>query len=212
MSADILILRHSCSGAAHFAANHLTAPVINAGDGSHEHPTQALLDLQTIREHKKILRGLNVAIIGDITHSRVARSNIYAMNTLGMNVTVAGPPTMIPVEIDKMGVKVCYDLTKAICNADVIMMLRIQLERQSRTLFPTLREYSNLFGLTLDKLKKAPPEAIIIHPGPVNSGVEIAPNVQNGPHSLILNQVANGVALRMALMYLVLGKENESFN
>ena len=212
MSTDILILRHHCSGAAHFVARHLNAPIINAGDGTHEHPTQALLDLFTIREHKKKLKGLCVTIIGDITHSRVARSNIFAMNTLGMKVTVAGPPTMIPLEIEKMGVRVCYDLKDALRDADVIMTLRIQLERQSQFLFPSLREFSNLYGLTLDKLNKAAPDAIIIHPGPVNNGVEIAPEVQNGPRSLILNQVSNGVAVRMALMYLVTGSNDENPN
>jgi len=212
MNCDILIIRHGEAGAAELAARHLNNPVINAGDGYHEHPTQALLDLMTIREHKQELEGQKVAIVGDIAHSRVARSNIYAMQTLGMDVSVVGPPTMIPADMEKMGVKVFHDLEKGIKDADVIMMLRIQMERQNKTFFPTLREYSNLFGLNLKKLKKVKKDVLILHPGPVNRGVEISPDVIDGPHSVILNQVTNGVAIRMALMYLLLGLSDETVN
>lgn len=212
MNCDILIIRHSEAGAAELAARYLKNPVINAGDGYHEHPTQALLDLMTIRDHKQTLDGLKVSIVGDIAHSRVARSNIYAMRTLGIEVSVVGPPTMIPIDIEKMGVKVFHSLEKGIQEADVIMMLRIQMERQNKTFFPTLREYSNLFGLSLNKLKKAKKDVLILHPGPVNRGVEISPDVINGPHSVILNQVTNGVAIRMALMYLLLGLSDETVN
>lgn len=205
MKPDILVIRHSSSGAPHLVAREIKSSVINAGDGAHEHPTQALLDLMTIREHKKKLEGLKVAIVGDIAHSRVARSNIFAMNTLGMQVTVAGPPTMIPDDIHRLGVSVSYNLVEAIRDADVILMLRIQLERQDQFLFSSLREYSSLFGLTREKLKHVRDDVIIMHPGPVNRGVEISPDVMDGPYSLILDQVTNGVAVRMALMYLLLG-------
>jgi aspartate carbamoyltransferase catalytic subunit len=205
MNPDILVVRHSCSGAPNFLAKNLNSRVINAGDGSHEHPTQALLDLMTIREHKKKLQGLKVAIVGDIAHSRVARSNIFAMKTLGMEVVVVGPPTLIPREIGELGVTVCYDMDKAIADVDVILMLRIQLERQDQCFLSSLREYSNLFCLTPERMKKARTDVLVIHPGPVNRGVEISPEVMDGPHSLILNQVTNGVAVRMALMYLLLG-------
>lgn len=212
MNPDILVIRHFCAGAPHLAANYLRSPVINAGDGAHEHPTQALLDLLTIREHKTVLEGLKVAIVGDIAHSRVARSNIHAMNTMGMEVTVVGPPTMIPVDIHRLGVSVSYSLADAIRDVDVIMMLRIQLERQEKNLFPSIREYSNLFGLTLEKLKRARPDVLIIHPGPVNHGVEIDSDVMESPHSLILDQVTNGIAVRMALMFLLLGGSDEALN
>lgn len=212
MRPDILVIRHSSSGAPHMVAKLLKSSVINAGDGSHEHPSQALLDLLTIRQHKKDLKGLKVAIVGDISHSRVARSNIFAMNTLGMKVTVVGPPTMIPVEIEKLGVSVDYNLERAIRDVDVVLMLRIQLERQEQLLFSSLREYSNLYGLTSEKLKKARSDVLIIHPGPVNRGIEISPDVMDGPHSLILDQVTNGVAVRMALMYLLLGANLEANN
>jgi aspartate carbamoyltransferase catalytic subunit len=205
MKPDILVIRHSSSGAPHLVAREIKSSVINAGDGAHEHPTQALLDLMTIREHKKKLEGLKVAIVGDIAHSRVARSNIFAMNTLGMKVTVAGPPTMIPADVHRLGVSVSYNLVEAIRDADVILMLRIQLERQDQFLFSSLREYSSLFGLTREKLKHVRDDVIIMHPGPVNRGVEISPDVMDGPYSLILDQVTNGVAVRMALMYLLLG-------
>jgi aspartate carbamoyltransferase catalytic subunit len=205
MNPDAVVIRHQSSGAPNFIAKILKCSVINAGDGAHEHPTQALLDLFTIKEKKKELKGLKVSIIGDIAHSRVARSNIYAMNKMGMEVTVAGPATMMPADIRKMGVRVFKDLNKAIENADVIMMLRIQLERQEKGLFPSIREYSRLFGLNLEKLKNAKKDVIIMHPGPINRGVEISADVADGPYSLILDQVTNGVAVRMAVLHLLAG-------
>ena len=210
MNCDILVIRHKEAGAAELAARYLKSPVINAGDGYHEHPTQALLDLMTIRDYKRSLETLKVTIVGDIAHSRVARSNIYAMKALGIEVSLVGPPTMIPMDIEKLGVKVFHSLVKGIKDADVIMMLRIQIERQNKTFFPTLREYSNLFGLNPAKLKEAKKDVLIMHPGPINRGVEISPEVINGPHSIILNQVTNGVAIRMALMYLLLGLSDET--
>ena len=210
MNPDLLIVRHGVSGAPHMIASHIKCPVINAGDGAHEHPTQALLDLLTIREHSKQLAGLKVAIVGDIAHSRVARSNIHAMLKCGMEVTVVGPPTMIPVGIECLGVKVLHNLEEAVSQVDVVMMLRIQLERQNEGLFPSFREYSNLFCLTADKLKHSRKDILIMHPGPVNRGIEIALDVMEGPHSVILDQVNNGVALRMALMYLLLGGSSET--
>jgi len=212
MNPDILVIRHSQSGAAEMISRNIQCPVINAGDGFHEHPTQALLDLQTIRETKGSLEGLKVAIVGDIAHSRVVRSNIYAMKAMGMEVRLVGPPTMIPVEIQKLGVSVDYYLEKAIQDVDVIMMLRIQTERQNRYLLSSLREYSNLFCLTSKILEKAKDDVLIIHPGPVNRGVEIALDVMESERSLILNQVTNGVAVRMALMYLLLGGSDDSVN
>jgi aspartate carbamoyltransferase catalytic subunit len=210
MNPDILIVRHGVSGVPHMIASHVKCSVINAGDGAHEHPTQALLDLLTIREHTQQLTGLKVAIVGDIAHSRVARSNIHAMLKCGMEVTVVGPPTMIPVGMECLGVKVLHDLEEAVSQVDVVMMLRIQLERQNEGLFPSFREYSNQFCLTADKLKNSRKDILIMHPGPVNRGIEIALDVMEGPHSVILNQVNNGVALRMALMYLLLGGGSET--
>lgn len=212
MNPDILVIRHSHSGTAEMISRSIECPVINAGDGFHEHPSQALLDLQTIREAKGSLDGLKVAIVGDIAHSRVVRSNIYAMKTMGMEVRLVGPATMIPVDIQSFGVSVDYFLEEAIKDVDVIMMLRIQTERQNRYLLPSLREYSNLFCLTSKILEKAKDDVIIIHPGPVNRGVEIALDVMESEHSLILNQVTNGVAVRMALMYLLLGGSDDNIN
>ena len=212
MNPDILVVRHSHSGTAEMISRSIECPVINAGDGFHEHPSQALLDLQTIREAKGSLEGLKVAIVGDIAHSRVVRSNMYAMKTMGMEVRLVGPATMIPVDIQSFGVSVDYFLEEAIKDVDVIMMLRIQTERQNRYLLPSLREYSNLFCLTSKILEKAKDDVIIIHPGPVNRGVEIALDVMESEHSLILNQVTNGVAVRMALMYLLLGGSDDNIN
>ena len=212
MHPDIMIVRHALSGAAEMISQFIECPIINAGDGYHEHPTQALLDLYTIRESKRNLEGLNVVIVGDIAHSRVVRSNIYAMKTMGMNVKLIGPPTMIPLEIEKMGVSVGYYLEDAIPNADVIMMLRLQKERQSKYLLSSIREYSNLYCLTSKFLEKAKDDVLIFHPGPVNRGIEISLDVMQSDRSLILNQVTNGVALRMALMYLVLGGNNDRTN
>ena len=212
MHPDIMIVRHALSGAAEMISQFIECPIINAGDGYHEHPTQALLDLYTIRESKRNLEGLNVVIVGDIAHSRVVRSNIYAMKTMGMNVKLIGPPTMIPLEIEKMGVSVGYYLEDAIPNADVIMMLRLQKERQSKYLLSSIREYSNLYCLTSKFLEKAKDDVLIFHPGPINRGIEISLDVMQSDRSLILNQVTNGVALRMALMYLVLGGNNDRTN
>ena len=212
MNPDLMIIRHSHSGVAEMLSKFIKCPIINAGDGYHEHPTQALLDLYTIREAIGDLHGLNVTIVGDITHSRVVRSNIYAMKTMGINVTLVGPPTMIPLKIENMGVHVSYSLEDAVLDADVIMMLRLQTERQNEFLLPSIREYSNLFCLTTKILKRAKDDVLIIHPGPVNRGIEIALDVMKSDKSFILNQVTNGVAIRMALMYLLLGGNNDSLN
>lgn len=212
MHPDIMVVRHTLSGAPEMISQYVKCPIINAGDGYHEHPTQALLDLHTIREAKGSLRGLNIMIIGDIAHSRVVRSNIYAMKTMGMHVKLIGPPTMIPLGIEKMGVSVGYDLEGAIHDADVIMMLRLQKERQSRYLLSSIREYSNLYCLTSKFLEKAKDDVLIFHPGPVNRGIEISLDVMESERSLILTQVTNGVAVRMALMYLLLGGNNDNSN
>jgi aspartate carbamoyltransferase catalytic subunit len=205
MSPDCVVIRHAASGAPHMLARALRCSIINAGDGMHEHPTQALLDLLTIREKRGHLEGLSVAIVGDIAHSRVARSNVAGMRKMGMSVTVAGPPTLIPPGIEELGVKVAYRLEDAIRDVDVIMMLRLQHERMAANYIPSLREYSRLYGLSLDKLRGARDDVLIMHPGPVNRGVEMSPEVADGPYSVILEQVANGVAVRMALLYLLLG-------
>ena len=205
MQADIIVLRHPAAGAAETLARSVKSSVINAGDGWHEHPTQALLDLYTIRERKLLFKGLCVAIVGDVTHSRVARSNIHALAKLGAEVRVVGPPTMIPPAVDRMGARVYYNLEEALRGVQVIMMLRLQLERQGRALFPTIREYSRLYGLTAERVKLAEPGAIVMHPGPINRGVEIAPEVADSLSSVILDQVANGVAVRMGILYLMSG-------
>ncbi|NPV29764.1 MAG: aspartate carbamoyltransferase catalytic subunit [Firmicutes bacterium] len=211
MGADAIIIRHSVSGAPHFLARMVDARVINAGDGAHEHPTQALLDMFTIREKKGRLAGLKVAILGDITHSRVARSNIWGLTKMGAEVRVVGPPTLMPPFIQDLGVKVFYRCEEGLEGADVINVLRIQLERQQRGLFPSIREYTRLFGLDERKLRYAKPDVLVLHPGPVNRGIEISPEVQDGPHSVINEQVTNGVAVRMALLYLLMsgGEANE---
>lgn len=205
MAADVIVVRHPSSGAPHFLAGLVPSSVINGGDGMHEHPTQALLDLFTIRQRKGTLSGLRVSIIGDIAHSRVARSNIFAMRTMGMDVRVCGPASLLPLEIESLGVCAYTDLDTAIRDVDIIMLLRLQLERQEKGLIPSLREYSQLYGLNLKRLEQAKPDVLIMHPGPINRGVEIAPEVAEGRYSLILDQVANGVALRMALLYLLAG-------
>jgi len=205
MHPDVVVVRHQSSGAAHLLARNLRCSVVNAGDGAHEHPTQALLDLLTIREKKEHLDGLHVAIVGDVAHSRVARSNIYGMRKLGMTVTVAGPPTLIPPFIHELGVKVSYRLEEVIPQADVIMMLRLQQERMTGGLVPSIREYSHYWGLSLEKLSRARSDLLIMHPGPVNRGIELSPEVADGPYSVILDQVANGVAVRMAVLYLLAG-------
>ncbi len=209
MSPDVVVVRHSSSGAAALLARELPCGIVNAGDGAHEHPTQALLDLLTIREKKGHLEGLNVAIVGDISHSRVARSNIHAMRKLGMTVTVAGPPTLIPPFVQELGVKVAYRLEDAIRDVDVVMMLRLQHERMMAAgLIPSLREYSRYWGLTLDRLQAhARPDVLIMHPGPVNRGIELSPEVADGPYSVILDQVAKGVAVRMGVLLLLAGSK-----
>jgi aspartate carbamoyltransferase catalytic subunit len=210
MKPDCIVIRHSASGAPHLLARLMDVPVINAGDGAHEHPTQALLDLFTVREKVGRLAGLKVAIVGDILHSRVARSNIHGFTKMGAEVHLAGPPTMKPAAVERLGVYWHRSLAELIPEADVIMMLRIQLERQEGGFFPTLREYSRLFGLNVDILKPAKPGVLIMHPGPINRGVEISPEVADGPFSVILDQVTNGVAVRMALLYLLVGGEKEA--
>jgi aspartate carbamoyltransferase catalytic subunit len=205
MRPDMIVLRHKYPGAAKMLAERLPAAIINAGDGAHEHPTQALLDAFTIRERLGRLAGVNISIIGDIAHSRVVRSNIHLLTKMKANVTLAAPPTLMPYEIEKMGVRVVHSLDEAIEGADVIMMLRIQLERQGKLSFPSLREYYNTFGLTPDRLRRAKKDVIVMHPGPMNRGVEIASDVADGPWSVILDQVTNGVAVRMAVLYLLGG-------
>ncbi len=210
MKPDLLVLRSSSAGVPEMLARLISTPVINAGDGFHEHPTQALLDLFTVREKKGEIEGLKIAIVGDIRHSRVARSNIYGFSKLGAEVVVVGPPTMIPPGIEKLGCKVSYDLDQVIPEMDVIMMLRIQLERGSARFFPSLREYSRLYGLNEKRLSRAKKDVLIMHPGPVNRGVELSPEVADGPYSVILEQVENGVAVRMALLYLFCGGVDEA--
>jgi len=205
LGADIVVIRHPASGAPHLLARAVRARVINAGDGRHEHPTQGLLDLFTIKERKGRIAGLTVAIVGDIAHSRVARSDVWGLVKLGANVRVAGPPTLIPKGIEAMGVTVHYRLEEALEGADVVNVLRIQRERQKRSLFPTIREYSRLYGLTVERLALLKEDAMIMHPGPANLGVEIAQEVVDDPRSVVRDQVTNGVAVRMALLYLMSG-------
>lgn len=203
MGTDIIILRHNMSGAPHLIAKNIKASVINAGDGMNEHPTQALLDMFTIREKKGTIKGLKVAITGDILHSRVARSNIYGLTKLGAEVSLGGPATLIPPELEKLGVKVFKSIQEAMIDADVVMGLRMQLERQKSGLFPSLREYNRFFGIDEKRLQYAKPDAIILHPGPVNRGVELTSEVVDGDSSFINEQVTSGVAVRMAVMYLL---------
>jgi len=205
MHPDVIIIRHSSAGVPRMLARTVQASVINAGDGMHAHPTQALLDMMTVREFKGGLSGLRLAIIGDIAHSRVARSNIVGFTKMGASVVVAAPPTMIPLGIDVLGAEVTHDIDEAVSDADVIMMLRIQKERQRSFLYPSDREYARFYGLNMQRLEKATKDVLIMHPGPMNRGVEISPDVADGPFSIILDQVTNGVAVRMALLYLVAG-------
>jgi len=207
MQPDLLVMRHYASGAPSYLAGKLRCGVVNAGDGLHEHPTQALLDLLTVQEAKGRLDGLKVAIVGDIAHSRVARSDILAFSKMGSQVTVAGPATMLPPFLSDLGVQVSYSLEEAVAGVDVIIMLRLQLERMGQGFISTLREYSRYFGLALRHLELAKEDAIIMHPGPLNRGVEISPEVADGSHSVILEQVTNGVAVRMAVLYLLIGGE-----
>ncbi len=205
MGADIVVIRHQASGAPHLLAKHIKAKVINAGDGAHEHPTQALLDLFTIKEAKGAFEGLTVTILGDILHSRVARSNIWGLSKLGAKVRVAGPSTLMPPGIKEWGVEVYHRVEEALEGADVVNVLRLQLERQQKGLFPTIREYARQWGLNARRVALAKPGALVLHPGPMNRGVEISPDVADGLQSLITEQVTNGVAVRMAILYLMSG-------
>tara|TARA_B100002003_G_scaffold180105_1_gene168100 strand:+ start:33 stop:1052 length:1020 start_codon:yes stop_codon:yes gene_type:complete len=203
MGVDLVVIRHSAAGAAHTLARTLKAGVVNAGDGAHEHPTQALLDLFTIRACGKNVAGLRVVMIGDITRSRVARSNIHLLTKLNANVCVVGPPTMIPPHIEKLGVSVSYDLESALKGAELVMILRVQHEREQRSLFPNVQEYARFYGVTRERLALASPDVLVLHPGPMNRGIEIATEVADGLSSVILDQVANGIAVRMAVLYLL---------
>jgi len=210
MNIDMVVMRHSASGAPHFLAERVAAAVVNAGDGAHEHPTQALLDVFTLREKKGRLQGLKVAIIGDIAHSRVARSNIWALSKLGAEVTVCGPKTLIPRNMDAFPVKVTYDIRKAVKDQDALNILRIQKERQDRAFLPSMREYSRLYGITEELLREhARPDVTIMHPGPMNRDIEISPGVADSEYSVILDQVTNGVAVRMAVLFLLLAQKKE---
>jgi aspartate carbamoyltransferase catalytic subunit len=210
MSPDMIVMRHSSSGACDLLARVCRSRIINAGDGTHEHPTQALLDAFTIRQHKGRLHGLKVAIIGDLLHSRVLRSNLLLLSRMGTDVWVCGPPTLIPVGIERLGARVTTSVDEATEGADVVMLLRIQLERMQGGFFPSLREYFDVFGMTEARLRRARSDVIIMHPGPMNRGVEIASEVADGPYSVILEQVANGVAVRMAVLYLLAGGADET--
>jgi aspartate carbamoyltransferase catalytic subunit len=203
MGVDIVVVRHSCAGAAYQLAQVLECSVINAGDGAHEHPTQALLDIFTIRQRKPNFEGMKVAIVGDVSHSRVARSNIWGLQKLGAEVYAVGPSTLVPNGLAKLGVRVSHNLDDVLEEMDVFNMLRIQKERQEKGLFPTIREYAKLFGLNGERMKRVKEDALVLHPGPINRGVELTPEVADGPHSVILDQVSNGLAVRMAALYLV---------
>ncbi len=205
LNADIIIIRHQAAGAPHFLARFLKGSVVNAGDGAHEHPTQALLDTFTVREHKGRVDGLNVTILGDILYSRVARSNIWALLKLGAKVTLCGPSTLVPQVFEKMGCRVTHRVEEAVEDADVINLLRIQHERQRKTMFPSIGEYSSLFGLNRARLARSKPDALIMHPGPINRGVEIDSEIADSARSVILEQVTNGLAVRMAVLFLING-------
>ena len=208
MSPDMIVMRHSSSGAPHLLARMCRSTIINAGDGMHEHPTQALLDAFTIREHKRRLAGLKVAIVGDLLHSRVLRSNVALLNTMGANVWTCAPATLMPSHIHDFGVHATTSVAEAVEGADVVMMLRIQHERMHGHYIPSVREYFTMFGLTPERMRRAAPDAIVMHPGPMNRGVEIDSAVADGPYSVILEQVSNGVAVRMAVLYLLSGRES----
>jgi aspartate carbamoyltransferase catalytic subunit len=209
MNPDMVVMRHGSSGAPHFLARHCRFSVVNAGDGAHEHPTQALLDALTMRQKKGRLKGLRVAIVGDILHSRVARSNLWLLSKMGASVILCAPPTLVPPGIEAMA-PVTYRIDEAVEGADVVMMLRIQMERMSGAFFPTTREYHRHFGLTGERVRRARKDVLVMHPGPMNRGVEIASEVADGPYSVILDQVTNGVAVRMAVLYLLLGGSAEA--
>jgi aspartate carbamoyltransferase catalytic subunit len=206
MAPDFLVMRHSHAGAPHFLARHCSCSIINAGDGAHEHPTQALLDAFTIRRHKGRLSGLRVAIVGDILNSRVARSNVLLLGQMGADVIVCGPPTLLPKGIEHLPCRVTHRMDEALEGADVVMALRIQVERMRSGSFPSLREYAALYGVSRERLRRASSDVIVMHPGPMNRGVEIAGDVADGAHSVILEQVTNGVAVRMAVLYLLAGE------
>ncbi|MQY53015.1 MAG: aspartate carbamoyltransferase catalytic subunit [Firmicutes bacterium] len=208
MKADFVVIRHSMSGAPQIIARTISASIINAGDGTHEHPTQGLLDMFTIWEKKGRISGLKVAIVGDILHSRVARSNIWGLNKMGAKVYVVGPATLIPPKIEQMGVKIFYDLDEIIDELDVINILRIQIERQKENLFPSLREYNEIFGITDERLKRAKKDLLVMHPGPMNRGIEISSSVAESSRSVITEQVTNGIAVRMAVLYLLAGGDS----
>lgn len=212
MGFDVMVMRHSMSGTPNYVARNTSMRVINAGDGANEHPTQALLDMFSIREQKGTLEGLKVAIVGDILHSRVARSNIYGLSKFGCEIRVVGPSTLMAPEIEKLGVKAYYNLKEALDGVDVINLLRIQMERQKKGLFPSLQEYSHYYMLTPDKLKKAKDDVLILHPGPMNRGVEISSEIADGDHAVINEQVTNGVAVRMALLFLMMGGSKDEIN
>jgi aspartate carbamoyltransferase catalytic subunit len=209
MNPDLMVIRHASSGAPHLLARHCRFAVVNAGDGAHEHPTQALLDALTLRQRKGRLKGLRVAIVGDILHSRVARSNLWLLSKMGAQVVLCGPPTLIPPGIEAWA-EVTHRIDEAVEGADAVMMLRLQLERMSGGYFPTTREYHSRFGLTEERVKRAKKDVLILHPGPMNRGIEIASEVADGPYSVILDQVTNGVAVRMAILYLLLGGSGEA--
>jgi aspartate carbamoyltransferase catalytic subunit len=209
MAPDMIVLRHASSGACHLLSRICRSRIINAGDGMHEHPTQALLDAFTIRQHNERIDHLKVAIVGDLLHSRVLRSNVLLLTKLGAEVWVSGPPTLLPPGIERLGVHVTTSVDEAVADADVIMMLRIQQERMQGAYVPSLREYFSVFGMTAGRVRRAKPGVIIMHPGPINRGVEIASDVADGPYSVILEQVANGVAVRMAVLYLLAGGVEE---
>jgi aspartate carbamoyltransferase catalytic subunit len=208
MSPDMIVLRHASSGAPHFLARHCRSVIVNAGDGAHEHPTQALLDALTLRQKRGRVKGLRVAIVGDLLHSRVARSNVHCLTKLGAQVVLCGPPTLVPVGIEALA-PVTYDMNEAIEGADAVMMLRLQMERMTGAFLPSLREYHARYGLTAERLKRARRDVLILHPGPMNRGVEISSEVADGPYSVILDQVTNGVAVRMAVLFLLLGGAGE---
>jgi aspartate carbamoyltransferase catalytic subunit len=207
MGVDAVVVRHSSAGAPHLLARHLKAGVVNAGDGAHEHPTQALLDIFTIRQLKGRVDGLTVGLVGDIAHSRVARSNIYGLTTLGAKVIVCGPPTLVPANVAKLGVEIAHKLDDILPHCDVLNLLRVQFERQRTGLFPSVNEYARLFGMDGERLRRAKPDVLLLAPGPINRGVEVTPEVADGPHSAILKQVTNGLAVRMAVLKLVCKKE-----
>ena len=209
MAPDMIVMRHASAGAPHLLARLCRSVIINAGDGMHEHPTQALLDAFTIREHKKTLEGLKVAIVGDLMHSRVLRSNVHLLNKMGAQLWACAPTTLMPAELARFGVRATTSIDEAIADADVIMMLRIQHERMHGHFIPSTREYFSLFGLTPERVARAKPDVIIMHPGPMNRGVEIDSDVADGPYSVILEQVTNGVAVRMAVLYLLAGQEGQ---